>query len=184
MHVHMPDGVLEQARQQPSPNQDERPVGCDPRLIVVHGISLPPGQFGTADIDALFCNCLDPDAHPYFAQIENLRVSAHLMIDRAGDITQYVSCAARAWHAGESRYFDSEQCNDFSIGVEMVGTDDQPYRPVQYERLAQLAVALREAYPKIGPHDIVGHCDIAPGRKTDPGEAFNWTRLFRLIDHQ
>ncbi len=150
-------------------------------LIVVHGISLPPGEFGGSGIDELFCNGLDPTEDPYYAKIIDLRVSSHVLISRKGDITQYVPFTARAWHAGESSHRSREQCNDFSIGIEFEGTDDSAYEPIQYERLAELVEVLRRAYPSLQSAEIVGHSDIAPGRKTDPGEYFDWEFLHRLV---
>ena len=166
-----------------SPNCDERPAGCEPELIVVHAISLPPGRFGGPSIGRLFCNRLDPAAHAYFAGIAGLEVSAHLLIRRDGALTQYVPFDRRAWHAGESRYNGREACNDFSIGIELEGDDETPFNPVQYRRLVAVCKALQQRYPRIGDN-IVGHCDIAPGRKTDPGPHFDWDGfrgLMRLV---
>ncbi len=148
---------------------------------MVHGISLPPGQFGGPWIDALFTNRLAPDAHPYFAGICHLRVSAHALIRRDGEVIQYVPFHRRAWHAGESNHCGRGRCNDFSIGVEMEGTDDLEYEALQYTRLATLVHALVEAYPALSTDRVVGHADIAPGRKTDPGAVFDWPRLRRLL---
>lgn len=170
-------GWLEGARQVPSPNCDERPVGTEISLLVIHGISLPPNEFGGNEIDRLFTNQLDPAVHPYFREIYQLRVSTHLLIRRNGEVVQYVPFTKRAWHAGESCYHDRACCNDFSIGIELEGTDEIPYEPIQYEMLRSLIKFLRECYPAIRPQDIVGHCHIAPGRKTDPGPAFEWARL-------
>lgn len=175
-------GMVSGARQLASPNQDERPADCQPELIVVHGISLPAGQFGGPWIDALFTNSLDPEAHPSFAAIAALRVSSHLLVRRDGALVQYVPLGRRAWHAGESRHCGRERCNDFSIGIELEGTDDQPYEAVQYEVLARLIEALRRAWPSLQRAPVVGHSDIAPGRKTDPGPAFDWGRLAGLIE--
>lgn len=166
------------ATQVPSPNCDDRPPGAGITLLVVHNISLPPGQFGGAAIVALFTNRLDPAAHPYFATIRQLRVSAHFLIGRAGALTQFVSCTRRAWHAGASSWRGQEHCNDFSIGVELEGTDALPYEDAQYRVLARLTRALRRRYPI---DDVAGHQDIAPGRKTDPGPAFDWARFQRLL---
>ena len=174
-------GWLQGVRRTPSPNFDERPADCGVELIVVHGISLPPGEFGGGYVDALFTNTLDPAAHAYFADIASLRVSAHLLIDRAGDITQYVPFNRRAWHAGESCFEDRQRCNDFSIGIELEGTDELPYEDVQYQQLAAVIRLLRRLWPDITAERIVGHSDIAPGRKTDPGPAFDWKRLRRMI---
>lgn len=166
----------------PSPNQDDRPPGTAIELLVVHGISLPPGEFGGPWIDALFTNALDPAAHPYFAGIASLRVAAHALIRRDGEIVQYVPFHRRAWHAGVSSWRGRNGCNDFSIGIELEGTDDLPYTDVQYLRLVELARALTAAYPGITPEAIAGHSEVAPGRKTDPGPAFDWRRLRAGLD--
>jgi len=165
----------------PSPNCDERPAGCDIDLVVVHGISLPAGEFGGGFIDALFCNCLDPAHHPDFTEIAPLRVSAHVLIRRDGEPVQYVSLRQRAWHAGASWFEGRAACNDFSIGIELEGTDTEPYTDAQYAALSELLQAIMRAYPAITPQRITGHSDIAPGRKTDPGPAFDWARLRRLL---
>ncbi len=170
-------GRLRGVRHIASPNCDERPAGCEPELIVVHGISLPPGEFGGPWVERLFQNSLPPEEHDYFAEIAHLRVSAHAFISRAGQVTQFVPFRKRAWHAGESAYCGRASCNDFSIGIELEGTDDLPYEPVQYAALVELIGALRKAYPRLRAGDIVGHSDIAPGRKTDPGSAFDWAQL-------
>jgi len=164
-----------------SPNHDERPVGADLDLIVVHGISLPPGEFGNGWIDRLFRNDLPADAHPYFATIVGLTVSSHVLIARDGTPTQYVPFDRRAWHAGRSSYCGRSACNDFSIGIELEGTDDLPYEGAQYRALAELVVALRKGYPSLRAADVVGHSDIAPGRKTDPGPAFDWAHFKREL---
>jgi len=169
-------GNVPQAIQVPSPNCDARPQRTRITLIVVHGISLPPGEFGGDGILALFTNRLDTAAHPAYAAIATLRVSAHFLIRRDGALIQFVPCGRRAWHAGVSRWRGRERCNDFSIGIELEGTDLLPYTARQYARLAMLLAALAERYPIA---DIVGHSDIAPGRKTDPGPAFDWARLRR-----
>ncbi|WP_421682361.1 1,6-anhydro-N-acetylmuramyl-L-alanine amidase AmpD [Stutzerimonas urumqiensis] len=160
----------------PSPNFNARPDG-EISLLVIHNISLPPGQFGTGKVNELFLNRLDPAEHPYFAQIAGLTVSAHFLIERDGHVVQFVSCLDRAWHAGASTFCGREGCNDFSIGIELEGTDEQPFTAVQYDRLITLARALRQAYPAISADRVCGHSDIAPGRKTDPGPAFDWSRL-------
>lgn len=170
-------GRVHPARFVPSPNHDRRPDDEAPSLVVVHGISLPPGEFGGDHIDRLFTNTLDPGAHPYFAGIAGLRVSSHLLVRRDGRLVQYVPLHLRAWHAGKSCWRGRECCNDFSIGIELEGTDDRPYESVQYDALAGLIHALRGAYPGITDDAIAGHADIAPGRKTDPGPAFDWQRL-------
>lgn len=174
-------GWLHDVRRVVSPNCDERPLGAELGLIVVHGISLPPGQFGSGWIDRFFCNDLPPDADPYFATIAGLAVSAHVLIARDGTPTQYVPFTMRAWHAGRSSYCGRTACNDFSVGIELEGADDIPYTGRQYRALAALISALRVAYPSLRPADIVGHSDIAPGRKTDPGPVFEWLRLRRLL---
>ncbi|HSC98933.1 MAG TPA: 1,6-anhydro-N-acetylmuramyl-L-alanine amidase AmpD [Casimicrobiaceae bacterium] len=173
------NGFANIARQIPSPNQDARPAGTEIGLIVVHGISLPPGDFTGDHVERLFTNRLDPDAHPYFATIASLRVSAHFLIRRDGELLQFVSCASRAWHAGPSSWRERSGCNDFSIGIELEGADDVPYASAQYAVLGRLIRAVRVRYPI---EDIVGHSDIAPGRKTDPGPAFDWSRLRRSVE--
>ena len=170
-------GTANLAAQIPSPNHDARPAGTRVSLLVVHGISLPPGEFGGDGIERLFTNRLDPGAHPYHAAVAALKVSAHFLIRRDGALIQFVRCADRAWHAGASAWDGRPRCNDFSIGVELEGTDDIASTGAQYAMLARLAKALRRRYPI---DDIVGHSDIAPGRKTDPGPAFDWVRLRRL----
>ena len=172
-------GWLEGVRQIPSPNCDARPEGTEVSLLVIHGISLPPNQFGGDEIDRLFTNQLDPEAHPYFREIYQLRVSSHLLIRRDGEIVQYVPFTKRAWHAGESCYHGQTCCNDFSIGIELEGSDEEAYEDVQYQVLNQVIQLLRQHFPAIGDQDIVGHSHIAPGRKTDPGPAFDWTRIGR-----
>jgi AmpD protein len=174
-------GWLTDVRHVRSPNFDPRPEEQEPTLIVVHGISLPPGQFGGGYIDRLFTNSLDADEHPYFREICHLRVASHVLIDRRGYVTQYVSFRDRAWHAGASRHSGRPRCNDYSVGIELEGTDDIPYAPAQYEVLGRLIDSLQQAYATLLDADIVGHCDIAPGRKTDPGPAFDWHELRRCI---
>jgi AmpD protein len=181
LEVDLKSGVMRGARQIASPNHDARPAGVEPELIVVHGISLPPGEFGGPWIDALFTNTLPPQLHPYFAEVSALRVSSHLVIGRDGKLTQYVSFPERAWHAGQSNYQGREACNDFSVGVELEGTDTSPYEPAQYRALAEAVAALCAAYPRLSPERLVGHSDIAPGRKTDPGPAFDWPHARHLI---
>jgi AmpD protein len=171
-------GVASGVRFVASSNFDERPAGIAVTLLVVHGISLPPGTFGGDAVLALFTNRLDPCAHPYYAQLAGLRVAAHFLIRRDGEVIQFVACARRAWHAGSSAWLGRARCNDFSIGVELEGADDLPYAEVQYISLARLARGLRARYPV---RDIAGHADIAPGRKTDPGAAFDWTRFNALL---
>jgi AmpD protein len=150
-------------------------------LVVVHGISLPPGSFRVAAVDALFTNALDPAEHPYFHSIASLRVSAHLLIARQGSITQYVPFRLRAWHAGASSFEGRTRCNDYSIGIELLGCDDVPYTKAQYVALAKVLKVLMTSFPGITETRIVGHCDVAPGRKTDPGPAFDWHRLRTLL---
>jgi len=174
-------GLLDGAVFVPSPNCDDRPPGCVPELVVVHGISLPPGEFGGPWIERLFTNSLDPAAHPYFATIEGLRVSAHALVRRDGDIVQFVPFGQRAWHAGASSWRGRERCNDFSIGVELEGADEVSYEDAQYAALASLVAALTAAYPSLQPDAIAGHSDVAPGRKTDPGVSFEWPRLWALV---
>lgn len=181
LEVDTSSGLLRGVRRIESPNQDPRPAGMEPALIVVHGISLPPGAFGGPWIDQLFTNSLAADAHPYFTEIGGLRVSSHLLIRRDGAITQYVPFTARAWHAGQSVFEGREACNDFSIGVELEGSDTIPYADIQYPVLATVVSALCRAYPQLSLQRIVGHSDIAPGRKTDPGPAFEWERARRLM---
>lgn len=160
----------------PSPNFNERPAG-EVSLLVIHNISLPPAQFKTGKVQAFFQNQLDTDEHPYFQQIADLRVSAHFLIERDGEVTQFVSCLDRAWHAGVSTFEGRETCNDFSLGIELEGTDDQPFTDAQYAALIRLTRQLQAAYPAITIARICGHSDIAPGRKTDPGPFFDWPRF-------
>ena len=174
-------GLLAAARQVPSPNQDARPPGSLPELIVVHSISLPPGEFGGPWIDRLFTNRLDPAAHPYFAEVAALRVSAHLLIRRDGALVQYVPFHRRAWHAGVSIWQGRERCNDFSVGIELEGTDQGQFTTAQYRRLAVAVRALCRAYPTLSPERMARHSDIAPGRKTDPGPGFDQARLARWV---
>lgn len=173
-------GWLVGVRHVPSPHHDGRPEGEAPSLLVVHNISLPPGQFGGPWIDALFTGTIDPDADPFFAEIAHLRVSAHCLIRRDGEIVQYVPFDKRAWHAGVSSYHGRERCNDFSIGIELEGTDTLAYTDEQYLQLAALTQLLIREYPAIADN-MAGHCDIAPVRKTDPGPAFDWSRFRALV---
>jgi len=175
------NGLLRGARQLPSPNCDDRPGGVAPELVVIHGISLPPGKFGGPHIDHLFTNVLDPAGHDYFRDIAGLKVSSHFLIRRTGEVVQYVPLHRRAWHAGKSSYRGRHQCNDFSVGIELEGTDDQPYSSAQYRRLATVIRVLRRGVPSLVAAPIVGHSDVAPGRKTDPGPAFDWQRLHGLL---
>lgn len=171
-------GLIRPATQCPSPNQDERPDGSEPELVIIHGISLPPGEFGGPYIESLFTNCLDGTAHPYFREIEGLQVSSHLLIRRDGELIQFVPFERRAWHAGLSQFRGRSCCNDYSIGIELEGTDDSPYTDEQYRQLVAVIQAIIATYPRISARRIAGHCDVAPGRKTDPGPAFDWLRLY------
>ncbi len=174
-------GRLPGARWCGSPNFGARPEGAEISLLVVHNISLPPGEFGGPHIEAFFQNRLDASAHPYFQEIASLQVSAHGLIRRNGELVQFVSLLDRAWHAGRSCFEGQEECNDYSIGIELEGADDVPYTDAQYHRLADMAVAVMTAWPAITPERMTGHCDVAPGRKTDPGPAFDWPRFRRLV---
>lgn len=177
LEVHTATGLIAGVRQVFSPHFDERPAGAVPELIVIHGISLPPGEFGGRWIDALFTGTLPAAVHPYFATIASLRVSSHFLVRREGELVQYVPVSQRAWHAGTSEYRGRAACNDFSIGIELEGTDELAYEPAQYESLAQLVRSLLSAYPTLSRERIAGHSEIAPGRKTDPGSGFDWQRF-------
>lgn len=168
------DGWVAHTCQIPSPNQDDRPEGVSIILIVIHNISLPPRQYGGNGVIELFTNQLDSEAHPYYAEIHRLRVSSHFFIRRDGALIQFVSCKQRAWHAGVSAWRGQERCNDFSIGIELEGSDFDAFEASQYAVLNQLLIALKQAYPIRG---VVGHSDIAPGRKTDPGPFFDWSEI-------
>jgi AmpD protein len=181
MQVDLSTGLMSGVRQIASPNHDSRPAGVEADLIVVHGISLPPGDFGGPWIDRLFTNTLPAEVHPYFAEVCTRRVSSHLVIQRDGAMTQYVKFTDRAWHAGKSVYQAREACNDFSVGIELEGTDTLPYEAAQYAALAEVVAILCGAYPRLSPGRLTGHSDIAPGRKTDPGPAFDWLLARRLI---
>lgn len=174
MEIH--NGLLKAAHYAPSVHCDERPDAAID-MIVIHNISLPPGEFGTGVVEKFFCSKLDFSEHPYFSDIAELKVSSHLFIDRQGKITQFVPFHQRAWHAGKSFFQGRERCNDFSIGIELEGTDSVPYEEIQYKQLVKVIQALMTAYPDITRERIVGHSDIAPGRKTDPGPVFDWTQL-------
>ncbi|MDE0692089.1 MAG: 1,6-anhydro-N-acetylmuramyl-L-alanine amidase AmpD [Gammaproteobacteria bacterium] len=165
----------------PSPNCNDRPREDDIGLVVIHGITVPPGRFGTGLVEALFLNTLDLTLHAALADLEGVRVSAHLFIDRGGVATQFVPFHRRAWHAGVSSFGGRENCNDFAIGIELEGTDDSPYEHAQYERLTGVLQALFLRYPQLSPSRVVGHAEVAPGRKTDPGPAFDWQRLMAAI---
>ena len=161
-----------------SPNQDERPAGTEISLVVLHSISLPPGEYGGDAIEQLFTNRLDPDAHPYFKEIEGLKVSAHFLIRRDGSVIQFVPVERRAWHAGVSCWRGRERCNDFSVGIELEGTEEDPFSDPQYAALIALLQQLRKTLPI---RDVAAHSDIAPGRKTDPGAQFDWARLLAAL---
>lgn len=180
MQVDVNTGWLEGVAVCASPFYGPRPLGVMPSLLVIHGISLPAGQFGGPYVKALFTGALDTDGDPRFHELAGLRVSAHLLVDRLGNVTQFVSLAERAWHAGQSVFEGQVECNDFSIGVELEGSDTTPYTDAQYDTLGWLVPALRVAYPAITARRVVGHCHIAPGRKTDPGESFDWLRLAKM----
>lgn len=173
-----PDGWLRGARVVPSPNHDGRPSGEPLRLLVIHAISLPPSEFGGDGVERLFTNTLDPEAYPYYQGLRDLRVSAHFFIRRDGRLLQFVSTGRRAWHAGLSVWRGRERCNDYSLGIELEGCDELPFTSIQYIRLARLIRILRREF---AIEDIVGHADIAPGRKTDPGPCFDWQRLRDLL---
>lgn len=170
------EGWLQQARKVPSANCSPRPPGCEPELLVVHNISLPPGCYGGDCIERFFTNCLDWDEHPFFEEIRDVEVSAHLLIQRDGQLLQFVSLLERAWHAGQSCFEGRDNCNDFSVGIELEGADDDPYTDVQYAILGAVTQVLLEYFPAMDTYKIVGHSDISPGRKTDPGPAFDWER--------
>jgi len=176
MQINTTTGLLNECRQCPSPNKDERPVKTTIDLVVVHSISLPPGQYGGDEIEQFFQNKLSKDAHPYFEEIHELQVSSHALIKRSGEIVQFVPFHERAWHAGQSNYCGRERCNDFSIGIELEGTDTDAFEDEQYTQLSHLISALKIAYPAISDN-ITGHSDISPGRKQDPGTGFDWDRL-------
>jgi AmpD protein len=167
-------GLLRGVAQVPSPNCDARPPGARPEVLVIHCISLPPGEYGGPGIEQLFTNRLDPAAHPFYCEIAGLKVSAHLLIRRDGAIIQFVPLTQRAWHAGRSWCEGRSRVNDFSVGIELEGTDDSPFAPAQYTALAEVTRLLRRHYPDIDRGRIYGHEDIAPGRKTDPGPHFDW----------
>jgi len=171
-------GLIDGGRYIPSPNRDARPAGAAIELLVIHHISLPPGRFGGPGIVELFTNRLDAQAHPFYAAVADMKVSAHFLVRRGGELIQFVPCGARAWHAGASSWKGRGRCNDFSVGIELEGTGEVRYTRSQYRRLARLTRALLDRYPIA---DIVGHSDIAPGRKQDPGPSFEWARLRALI---
>ncbi|MFV0276152.1 MAG: 1,6-anhydro-N-acetylmuramyl-L-alanine amidase AmpD [Parahaliea sp.] len=181
MNYRVEQGWLRPARLVPSPNFGPRPEGCAPDQLVIHNIALPPGEYGNDAVERLFTNCLDWDAHPYFQAIRGLMVSSHLLVRRDGQVLQFVNLHQRAWHAGLSVYRGRDNCNDFSIGIELEGSDDTPYTSHQYRELGALTLVLLNAFPTLSPERIVGHSDIAPGRKTDPGTAFDWGRYLSSL---
>ncbi len=181
MRLTVERGWLRQARCVPSPNCGPRPPGCVPELLVLHNISLPPRCYGGDHIERLFTNCLNWNEHPYFESIRGMQVSAHLLIRRDGELLQFVSCDDRAWHAGQSSYQGRDNCNDFSIGIELEGADDDAYADVQYTVLSAVTTTLLAHYPGLSTARIAGHSDIAPGRKTDPGPAFDWPHYRQLL---
>jgi AmpD protein len=181
MKVDATTGLLNGAKYLPSPNFDTRPEGAVVDTLVIHAISLPPGEYPGSDIEGLFCNGLDFGRHPFYRGIAGLTVSSHFLIRRDGEVLQFVPCQARAWHAGASQLQGRQRVNDFSIGIELEGSDYAPFEEAQYRSLVEVTSALRDAYPDITPGRIVGHADIAPGRKTDPGPYFNWIRYRRAL---
>lgn len=181
-HFQVRDGQLLGARQVPSPNFNQRPEQTDIQLVVIHNISLPPSQFGEGYIEQFFQNQLDWSLHPYFQSIEGMQVSAHLLILRSGEVLQFVNFNDRAWHAGRSSYLGKKECNDYSIGIELEGSDDLPFEMVQIDALTEVVTSLQAYYPKIQQH-LAGHSDIAPGRKTDPGPYFDWAQFRNQLHH-
>jgi len=181
MRIDPATGLMHGARFIASPNHDARPDGIPIEVLVVHAISLPPGMFGGPGIEQLFCNRLDPTEHPFYREIEDLKVSAHLVIRREGEVMQFVPFSRRAWHAGESYCEGRTRVNDFSIGIEMEGTDTELFEDIQYSRLAEVTQLIMDAYPAITPRRIYGHSDIAPGRKQDPGTGFDWDRYLEML---
>lgn len=181
MHYTLTDGRVSQARFCASPNCDDRPRGTSVDLLVIHCIALPPGCYGGPFIEQLFTNCLPPSAHPYFAEISPLQVSSHFLVRRSGALLQFVNTSQRAWHAGQSHFDGRDNCNDFSIGIELEGMDDGLFTGAQYQVLAALTRVLRNAHPGIKADSIVGHEHIAPGRKSDPGPGFDWRAYFLLL---
>ncbi len=181
MKIDLQTGMVPCARYVASPNCDARPEDTRIDVIVVHAISLPPGQFGGAFVEDFFCNCLDPSSHDYFSTICDLKVSAHFLIKRRGELLQFVPTHMRAWHAGESCFNKRNRVNDFSLGIELEGSDDQPFTDAQYEKLTSLTRTLMAAYPDISASTVVAHSDIAPGRKTDPGPCFDWERYLSSL---
>ena len=174
MKIDLKTGLLSQITYLSSPNQDQRPEKEEVNLLVMHNISLPPGKYGGQDVQKFFLNQLDFTTHEYYSKISHLKVSCHLLISRDGTVIQFVPFHKRAWHAGQSCYQGKTDCNNYSIGIELEGVDTEPYTREQYEKLITCTQAIMQAYPKITPDNIVGHSDIAPERKTDPGSAFDW----------
>ncbi|HHO59590.1 MAG TPA: 1,6-anhydro-N-acetylmuramyl-L-alanine amidase AmpD [Thiotrichales bacterium] len=181
MKINPTTGLLTPCTQTPSPNCDQRPDNQNIELIVIHSISLPPGQYGGDAIERFFSNRLPADEHPYYREIHQLKVSSHILIKRDGSLVQFVPFHQRAWHAGVSSYCGRERCNDFSIGIELEGTDTDCFTEAQYTQLAELITRLQSAYPSIKKEAITGHSNIAPGRKTDPGAGFDWNKLKQLL---
>lgn len=177
MRIHPSTHLIVGAEFIASPNYDERPDGANIELLVIHNISLPPNEFGGSYVKDFFCNKLDASMHPYFKEIEGMEVSSHLLIERSGKLIQFVPFHKRAWHAGKSCFHGREHCNDFSIGIELEGADDVEYTDAQYDVLRAVILCLQMTYSGLNTNNITGHCDIAPGRKTDPGPAFHWSRL-------
>jgi len=182
MNICRSTGILNSVEFISSPNHDIRPDNMEVSLLVIHSISLPPGQFGGPYISQLFCNQLNTNDHSFFEEIKDLKVSAHLLIRRDGEIIQYVPFHKRAWHAGVSEFNGQANCNDFSIGIEMEGTDNEPYEAIQYQQLAEVTQQLMHVYPALTQDNITGHCDIAPGRKTDPGAFFDWGKFYQWLN--
>ena len=181
MKLDRANGLMAGARQVLSPNADDRPAGAEVEILIVHAISLPPGQYGGPGVEQLFCNCLPAGEHPFYRAIADLRVSSHFFIRRDGELVQFVPVNRRAWHAGKSFCEGRERVNDFSIGIELEGDDEHPFENPQYDTLTALTRALITAYPAITPYRIYGHSDIAPGRKTDPGPHFDWRRYRQAL---
>ena len=174
-------GILKGAKQVPSPNFNQRPANINIDLLVIHNISLPPGKFGGQWIEALFTNQLNASEHPYFAKIYQLKVSAHLLIKRTGEVVQFVAINERAWHAGQSSFEGRDNCNDYSIGIELEGTDNINFTAQQYQQLVRISLLIMKHYPLITTKRITGHENIAPGRKTDPGKHFDWQHFFQSL---
>jgi AmpD protein len=181
MRYTLEKGWIREARRVPSPNCEPRPPACEPELLVLHNISLPPGRYGGDCIERFFTNCLDWEEHAYYEEIRGMEVSAHLLVRRSGEVVQFVNLDERAWHAGCSSWQGRDNCNDFSVGIELEGCDDDPYTDAQYDALLALTTLLVSHYPLMAADKVVGHCDIAPGRKTDPGAAFDWSRYRRGV---